>query len=490
MAASFIHIVCRYAAQYLEANKETLKEHSRFHKWKPTTTDEIQAFLALLLAMGLLEQIEIHEYWTTNCVTQTPFFPSVMSRDRFLLILTFLHFNDNNNFIPRGQPNYDPLYKLGDTYHHIIDSFPANYYPSKNIAIDEGLIPWRGNLHFRVYNPDKPEKFGLKSFELCDELGYVCQYELYTGRREDISNRGSTYDIVMRLIRKYLDTGHHLYCDNYYTSITLFNHLYKKKTLACGTMRLHRKNIPPRFKDEKLAKGNFFVMNNDPVTIMKYNDKRVVSLCSTIHKGEMIPTGRVSRATGEAVEKLDCVCDYNKFMGAVDRSDQMITYLCMRRKTMKWYKKVMFHMFDLCELQAYLLYKYNTEKPVIHRFFRRELIEQLIKSADLPKPVKAGKPSTSGAVLQRIQPGHFPDIKLDNNGVKLSKRCVLCTEAMRKILTDKGMKVPARPGHNTTYCCPDCDHVSLCITPCFRFWHTYRDYIGAYKKYVEDKDLL
>jgi hypothetical protein len=35
--------------------------------------------------------------------------------------------------------------------------------PHQNISLDEGMIPWRGNLSFRVYSPDKPVKYGIKA---------------------------------------------------------------------------------------------------------------------------------------------------------------------------------------------------------------------------------------------------------------------------------------------------------------------------------------
>ena len=38
-----------------------------------------------------------------------------------------------------------------------------NYYPTKNVAIDEGLVPWRGNIHFRVFNPAKQSLTSLVS---------------------------------------------------------------------------------------------------------------------------------------------------------------------------------------------------------------------------------------------------------------------------------------------------------------------------------------
>ena len=214
--------------------------------------------------------------------------------------------------MPRGQEGYDPLYKLGSPYHTIIELFGKTYYPTKNIAIDEGLVPWHGNIHFRVYNLDKPDKFGLKSYQLCDETGYCCVYELYTCKRPATkSGHRATYDVCMRLMNRYLNRGHHLYTDNYYTSPTLFSHLYSRGTGACGTLR--QTGSMSHLVDAKPPKGETVLMSNGPLVIMKH--------------------------TEQSIMKPDAIIAYNKYMGFVDHSDQLLQYLAMRHKTLKWYKK-------------------------------------------------------------------------------------------------------------------------------------------------------
>ena len=38
----------------------------------------------------------------------------------------------------------------------------------EHIDIDEGMLKWRGRLSFRVYNKEKPTKYGIKGFILAD----------------------------------------------------------------------------------------------------------------------------------------------------------------------------------------------------------------------------------------------------------------------------------------------------------------------------------
>ena len=95
------------------------------------------------------------------------------------------------------------------------------------------------------------------------------------------------------------------------------------------------------------------------------------------------PFCRNHHQTGRPMTKPEIVHDYNKFMGAVDRCDQMVAYSCFRRRTMKWWKKVFFHLFSLTILNAYILYKERTRSLVLHRTFRRELVKELIRSSGI-----------------------------------------------------------------------------------------------------------
>ena len=43
------------------------------------TAGEMKAFLAMIIAMGLVSQENIQDYWSTDEVLFTPFFPQIMS---------------------------------------------------------------------------------------------------------------------------------------------------------------------------------------------------------------------------------------------------------------------------------------------------------------------------------------------------------------------------------------------------------------------------
>ena len=106
----------------------------------------------------------------------------------------------------------------------------------------------------------------------------------------------------------------------------MFCHLYGQGTGACGTLRVNRKHVPDSIKKRNPSKENQIVVSNGPLMVIKFHDRRQVTLCSTIHKGYMVDTGNKTRDTQEPILMSDAVLDYNKHMGNVDRSDQLIQY--------------------------------------------------------------------------------------------------------------------------------------------------------------------
>ena len=61
------------------------------------------------------------------------------------------------------------------------------------------------------------------------------------------------------------------------------------------------------------------------------------------------------RARGVRVlkDKPVAVDGYNKHMGGVDNSDQMLEYNSFNRKGVKWWKKLYFHLISLALVNAY-----------------------------------------------------------------------------------------------------------------------------------------
>ena len=131
------------------------------------------------------------------------------------------------------------------------------YTPEKDIAIDESLLLWKGQLIFKQFIPLKRARFGIKLFNLCEKSGYTYKFHIYTGKDDpafqlasqipnDAKHLSMTEKVVVFMMQPLLDKGYHLYMDNWYSGWKLYTYLQSKKTVCCGTIRENRCPIPVR----------------------------------------------------------------------------------------------------------------------------------------------------------------------------------------------------------------------------------------------------
>ena len=162
----------RSAEQFLAHQKEKIltQKKSRFQKWVPTTLNEVRVFIGLLMLMGIIQKPNLRMYFSRKHMLETPFFPNVMSEERFSLLTRFLHFVDNTNKeIAKRDPK---LYKILPVSEYLKNKFQKVYIPGKEVSVDESLLLWKGRLSWKQYIPMKASRFGITLFELCDSAGY------------------------------------------------------------------------------------------------------------------------------------------------------------------------------------------------------------------------------------------------------------------------------------------------------------------------------
>ncbi|XP_057296130.1 piggyBac transposable element-derived protein 4-like [Hydractinia symbiolongicarpus] len=233
--------------------QEQLKKPSSM-KWSDTNAEEIQAFFAVVLAMGRVKLPELEDYWREDPIYSMNWFPAVCTRTRFKEILRFLHLANNDNELPRNDPNHDKLYKLGNLPAKLSDIFYKMYAPQRELSLDEQMIGTKSRVSFIQYMPKKPKKFGIKIWVLCEAVtGYCLQFQIYTGKTEGTVEHGLSYRIVFDLLQKYLGKGYLVFFDNFYTSLKLVDDFQKQQTYSCGTLRKGRAQLPVAFQTEKIG---------------------------------------------------------------------------------------------------------------------------------------------------------------------------------------------------------------------------------------------
>ena len=109
------------------------------------------------------------------------------------------------------------------------------------------MIRFKGRLSIRQYLPNKPTKWGIKQYFLCEsKTGYALKFIAYCGRGTiPVLESFSTIEsIVLSLLDGNENHDHIVYTDNFYSSPRLFKELERLKIEAWGTVKPGRKDMP------------------------------------------------------------------------------------------------------------------------------------------------------------------------------------------------------------------------------------------------------
>jgi hypothetical protein len=420
----------------------------------------MKQFIALTLLMGIIKKPEISNYWSTHPLLKSSIFNTVMPRNRYQSILQFLHFADNSLY-NANDPNRDKLYKVRPVIDYLVNKFKSVYMPEQNISINEELLLWKGKLAFKQYIPLKRSRFGIKLFSLCENSGYLWNSSVYLGKEvynedRNIPQRlGKSVTIVIQLLDSLMNKGYHLYVDNWYTGQELFNFLRANNTLACGTARKNRVRLPNEMIKAPLQKGQHLFRRCGDLLAVRLQDKKEVFFLSTIHKANIVNIGK-GDFHGNEISKLQVVHDYNKYMGGVDKNDEILANYKTVRKTMKWTKKVAFHFIEEAIFNALILWKKNGNHERFLKFKLGFITELLaMGGAHIDEIVGANN---------RLSGRHFPEIIAKTpKKTNPQKRCIDCTSS--------GIRKESR------YQCANCNNKpGLCVAPCFQIYHTQASY--------------
>lgn len=106
-----------------------------------------------------------------------------MTKNRFEELSCYLHFSDSSKEPACGDTNYGRLFKVRAVLYYVGNKHENNFKPTKNIAVAEGMIGFRGRLSFSQYMPAKPTKYGIKVWMAADSSnGYVLNFDVYSGK--------------------------------------------------------------------------------------------------------------------------------------------------------------------------------------------------------------------------------------------------------------------------------------------------------------------
>ena len=138
-------------------------------------------------------------------------------------------------------------------WNRFIDNCILCYASGAFITVDEQFFPSKCRCPFTRFMASKHDKYGQKYWLVVDkDSKYVVNRFPYVGRDETRFRDERVSDqVVMRLLKPYLNKGRNATTDNYFTSIKLATELQKYKTSLLGTVNKIRKEVPAVVKHIK-----------------------------------------------------------------------------------------------------------------------------------------------------------------------------------------------------------------------------------------------
>ena len=106
--------------------------------------------------MGLNVRHSYRDYLSQDPFLGAPAVVKAFPIYQYSQLLSHLHFNDNQTFIPRGQPGHDKLHKVWPILDRLSQAFLSLYHPHQQNSIDEAMVRFKGCSSLKQYMPKNP----------------------------------------------------------------------------------------------------------------------------------------------------------------------------------------------------------------------------------------------------------------------------------------------------------------------------------------------
>ena len=314
----------------------------------------------------------LREMWETPYQSSWTKF---MGKGRFLQICTALHFNDNED---EDGLKSDSLHKIRPLYNIVKKTLGAYMNLGSEHSFDEATMACHSSYgrHLIVFNGMKNVgKFHFKMYMMCCAVTYLTHnIKIHTRRAEEeeindqeqLGVEVSKIDsITLDMCKPLFNTGATVNMDNYYTSVKSALKLKENGVFCRGTIRSSRKFVPKSIlftssEVKQLPRGTNRCVVNESHNILAVGwiDNKAVHFISTADTTDTSTVLHRIKDKKVEVPAPIAVKMYNKYMGGVDRHDQLRTLFALGKKLKfrKYYVKLFLFLFDVGMTNAWIHY--------------------------------------------------------------------------------------------------------------------------------------
>lgn len=340
--------IVKFTNQEIERQRQN---YSREQSWtRELTLCELKAYIGLLYISGARKDNHMKTQFLWSSLG-SPLYAAVMPMERFRFITNCLRFDDKQT--RDGRKAGDPFTNIRSLWDTFIAHCTEYYTPSVECTIDEQLLGFRGRCLFRMYIPNKPEKYGIKLVLMCDSHSYYLVSGIpYIGKQTNTDGRPLGQYFVEELSKPIHGTNSNITVDNWFTSFPLLTAMLERGITMVGTLRKNKPEIPKEMlvtKNRPVYTTIFLYNEENNHQLLSFHQKKgkVVLLASTMHDS---PTVSVSSNKPEAIEF------YNSTKGGVDTFDQLCKNYSCSRRTRRWPLAVFYGLLNAAGINAFVIW--------------------------------------------------------------------------------------------------------------------------------------
>jgi len=161
--------------------QHTLEEGNRSNPEFLLDLCELEAFISLNYLRGIYGRNHPLDF-LFNRYYGPSVFHKTMARDRYKEILRYLRFDDKTSRQARSVDKFAPIREVFNLFS---ECCRTSYIPECSLTLDEQVLPLKTRCGFIVFMPNKPDKYGLKFWLLCEvNSKYVVNIMPYLGAQE------------------------------------------------------------------------------------------------------------------------------------------------------------------------------------------------------------------------------------------------------------------------------------------------------------------
>uniref|UniRef100_A0ABD2WJL6 PiggyBac transposable element-derived protein domain-containing protein n=1 Tax=Trichogramma kaykai TaxID=54128 RepID=A0ABD2WJL6_9HYME len=316
------------------------------------------------------------DFWSKNPLLGCPAIANAMSRNKFLEIKSKIKYSKSEDKNPNDRAwRVRKIFEMFKT-----NSLQFGFF-STALSIDEMMVKFHGRTILLQFMKNKPARFGIKMWGLCNPEGYLFDCDIYCGKglniySDDNKIKLSKCPLGSRVVMMMTQNP------------DLMIHLKTIGLKSTGTVRKNRVQTDNKL-DNKASRGTIAVKHEKKsglnfITVM---DSQPVSLLSTAAGVEPLAKRKRYSKNLQSTNEIpfpSAINVYNDFMGGVDMHDEHCSNLMPFIRAKKWTWPMFLRLIQSSLTNALVIYNLSHSGEKLGSFDMALAVAEhyIIKKAD------------------------------------------------------------------------------------------------------------